>query len=140
MDDKVIIRIKNNLSEISRISKLLLDFSQQNKVPHKINHALDLALDEILNNIINYGYEDHKEHEILIQISLAAKELVLIIEDDGHPFNPLDVPVPDTESSLNERTVGGLGLHLVKNIMDQVQYKYENNKNRIKMVKKIEGE
>ena len=108
MDDKLIIHIKNNLSEISRVSEILNDFSQQKNLPNEIKKAIDLALDETLNNIINYGYDDHNEHEITIQIFQTETEVVIIIEDDGRPFNPLDVPQPDTESSLEERAIGGI--------------------------------
>jgi len=139
MDEKLFIRLKNNISEIARVSQLLNDFRLENNLPGEISNAIDLALDEILNNIINYGYDDKNEHEITVQIILSDNTLSMIIEDDGRPFNPLDVPEPNTEDSLEDRTVGGLGLYLVRNVMDNMQYTYENNKNVIKMIKNVRG-
>jgi anti-sigma regulatory factor (Ser/Thr protein kinase) len=109
------------------------------KLPDKIRHALDLALDEVLNNIINYGYDDKNKHDIKIEINVSKYHIILKIEDDGQRFNPLEVPGADTKSSLEERPIGGLGIHLVRNMMDDVHYKYENNINCITMKKTLRG-
>ena len=139
MDKKLFIRLKNYFSEIARVSQLCNDFCKKNNLSKEINRAIDLALDEILNNIMKYGYDDNNEHEIAVKLLLSDNTLSMIIEDDGRPFNPLDVPEPDTEASLEDRTVGGLGLYLVRNVMDSIQYTYENNKNVINMIKNIRG-
>lgn len=137
MDDKSVIRIKNQVSEIAKVSHKFNDFSTQHQLPKKISHEFDLALDEILNNIITYGYRDQNEHEIKIEIHYTGTLLILIIEDDGRKFNPLDIPEPDTKSSIEERRVGGLGIHLIRKAMDDITYKYENKKNNLTMIKNI---
>lgn len=137
MDDKMIIRINNEISEITKVSQIFKNFSAQHQFSKKITHVFDLALDEILNNIITYGYEDNTEHKIDIDIHLSETQLIVEIEDDGCEFNPLDAPEPDTASSLEERRIGGLGIHLIRNAMDDIQYKYENNKNCITIRKDI---
>lgn len=140
MDDKMFIRIKNNISEISRVSKEFNTFSSQYNIPKNIKNSVDLALDELLNNIINYGYDDQNEHEIFIQICFSEKRIIIEIEDDGRNFNPLDVPEADTKSPLDDRPIGGLGIHMIRNFMDDVEHRYDNNKNYIKMIKDIGGE
>lgn len=137
MDDKVIIRINNEISEIAKVSQIFNNFSTQHQFSKKISHAFDLAIDEILNNIITYGYKDKNEHKIDIDIHLSGTQLILKIEDDGHEFNPLDISEADTESSIEDRPIGGLGIHLIRKTMDDIHYKYENNKNCLTIKKNI---
>jgi len=139
MDEKLFIRIKNQISEITRVSLLFNNFITEHQIPRNIGNALDLALDEILNNIINYGFENETDHKIEISINLLDDQFIVTVEDDGRKFNPLDVPEADTESSIGERPVGGLGIHLVRNLMDDVYYRFENNKNCITLKKIIRG-
>ena len=129
MNDRSFIRIKNEISEIDKVSQIFNNLCVQYQLPEKINHAFDLVLDEILNNIINYGYDDQNEHAINIEIRISDSQVTLIIEDDGRQFNPLDAPEADTQSPLEERRIGGLGIHLVKTAINHIHYKYENNKN-----------
>ena len=139
MDEKLFIRIKNQISEIDKVSQLFNNFITDHQIPGNIGKALDLALDEILNNIINYGYEDETNHEIDISIILSDNQFIVKIEDDGLKFNPLDVPEADTASSIEARPIGGLGIHLVRNVLDDVYYSFENNKNCITLKKIIRG-
>jgi anti-sigma regulatory factor (Ser/Thr protein kinase) len=137
MENKLTLRIKNDFSEIEALAQAVNDFIKKLQLPVKIGNSIDLALDEILNNIILYGYEDKNQHFIDILISLEDDYIVLEIRDDGREFNPLDIPEPDTESGMDERPIGGLGLHLIRNMMDEIQYTYENKKNCLIMKKKI---
>ena len=70
-------------------------------------------------------------------MSLVDNELVVKVEDDGREFNPLELPEPDLEQKLEERPIGGLGIHLVRNLMDELDYKRTHNKNILTMKKKI---
>ena len=137
MKNAISIRIKNDLSELSRISDIVDHFYKYHNLPLKAVHAINLALDEIITNIISYGYNDQKEHKIIIHLSLKQGELILQIEDDGRRFNPLDLPEADTESSLEDRQIGGLGIHLVRSIMDDMAYSSHNEKNCLTMKKKL---
>jgi len=137
MDDKLLIRIKNEISEIAKVSQIFNGFSNQHKLSKKVTNVFDMALDEMLNNIITYGYDDKNEHDIDIEIHLLDQILILKIEDDGHEFNPLDVPEADIDSSMEDRPIGGLGIHLTRNTMDDIHYTYKDKKNCLKMKKKI---
>jgi serine/threonine-protein kinase RsbW len=96
-------------------------------------HDLNLALEEILNNIISYAYTDSREHEIKVRLSAQPGEIRAEVEDDGQPFNPLEAPEPDTAKSLEERTIGGLGIHLVRKLMDDIEYKRQGERNFLSM-------
>jgi anti-sigma regulatory factor (Ser/Thr protein kinase) len=137
MDNQLIIRIKNDLSELEKIVQQFDIFSTQNRLPVKIKNAVDLVIDEIINNIITYGYDDDEEHYIDVTIFIKDEMLNLEIEDDARKFNPLNETEPDTESSIEKREIGGLGLHFLKNMMDEVVYKYINKKNNLIMRKQI---
>jgi anti-sigma regulatory factor (Ser/Thr protein kinase) len=133
------IRIKNELAELEKVNQALAQFSELHQLPADVSNAISLALDEIITNIVEYGYHDQEEHLIDVRFSLDEGQVTLIVEDDGVPFDPLDAEVPDTSSSMEERPVGGLGIHLVLNVMDEVAYNYRNEKNCLVMTKKIEG-
>ena len=137
MRNELVFKIKNNFSELAKVAGTFHDFSKKIKLPQNVSQAIDLTLDEILNNIILYGYEDQNEHFIDISISVEDDTVCLEIVDDGRKFNPLDAPQPDTKSALEARPVGGLGIHLIRNVMDEIHYTYKNNRNYLVMKKKF---
>lgn len=103
----------------------------------KLNGKLRLVSEEILVNIINYAYPE-KLGNIYINTELLNDTLVLKIIDEGIKFDPLERQNPDITIPLEERTIGGLGIFMVKNIMDEINYSYENNKNILTMKKKLD--
>ncbi len=131
------ITIENKLSEIETVVEKIAAFCKANKLSDKVANHVDLALDEILNNIIRHGYSDNDPHEIQIILNLEKDTLHIEVEDDGKSFNPLKSEEADTKSSLEERAVGGLGLHFVKKFMDGMDYHYANKKNRLSLTKNI---
>jgi len=110
-------------------------FGDEKEIPLPVIYKICIVIDELLNNIISYAYQDKKEHILDIDINLTGERLAIKITDDGFPFNPLMVPPPDTKLGLEERELGGLGIHLVKNIMDEYQYKRIKGENIIVLVK-----
>ena len=98
---------------------------------------MNIVFDEMLNNIISYAYHDEDEHEIEIRVELSENRLTVSIVDDGIPFNPIGVETPDTELSLEERKIGGLGIHLVRRVMDKVSYQRRIDKNIATLVKRL---
>ncbi len=137
MERNLNITIRNDISELTRVNQLFNDFYASLQLPAKVTNSLDIAIDEILSNIIKYGYDDQRTHEIVIRMSIKDQELTLEIEDDARPFNPLTVAEADTKSSIDERRIGGLGLHLVRSMMDDVSYRYTNERNCLAMRKTI---
>jgi len=129
MKQKKSIRFKNNLSELEKLNLVLAEFGERYHLPSKVLFNLNLALEEILTNIISYGYDDREEHEIIVRLSLEQGELTAEVEDDGLPFNPLEAPEPDLNKPLEERPVGGLGIHLVRKLMDELAYQRQEGRN-----------
>lgn len=123
MTGKREIRAKNDLQEIERISQFATAFGEETGLPERIVFAMNLALEEILVNIINYGYEDGGVHEVGVSIEIdAAGALVIEVQDDARPFDPTSMPDVDLEQSLEDRNIGGLGIHLVRTMFDDFEY------------------
>ena len=133
------INLKNSLSELQKVSQHLDEFGARQRLSPKILHDLKLALEEIITNIISYGYTGEREHEIRVRLRVQPQEVTVQVEDDGEAFNPLEAPVPDVTRPLEERPVGGLGIHLVRTLMDGLEYKRQGNTNLLTMTKKTGG-
>lgn len=139
MSKKISVTLKNALSEIERLSKLIEDFGKINNLSPKIIFDVNLTLDELITNIISYGYEDEDEHKIIITICLNENQLKLKLVDDGLPFNPLTIQEPDhLTQTLDDRPIGGLGIFLVSKLMDDLEYKRKQNKNILLLTKLID--
>ena len=93
-----------------------------------------LSCDELLNNIITFAYDDQREHDINVGLALCDNRLAITISDDGNPFNPFRQEAPDTEASLEDREIGGLGIYLVRTIMNKVAYHRQTGKNVVTLL------
>ncbi len=91
---------------------------------------LMIALDEVLSNIAKYG-----EGMMSVAIEIDGNRIEATIADDGPRFDPLALPPPDTGLDIDDRAIGGLGIHLVREMMDDVAYSYENGRNRLRFGK-----
>jgi anti-sigma regulatory factor (Ser/Thr protein kinase) len=136
--EKLEIKLNNKVSELERFNQTLTEFGQHHGLAPRLVHDLNLALEEILTNIISYGYPDNREHEIKVRLSVQPGEVKAEVEDDGHPYNPLEAPEADTTKPLEERTIGGLGIHLVRKLMDDLEYKRQGDRNFLTIKKKTQ--
>ena len=129
--------LANRASELQRLVSGLEQFAQDHRIPKADVHAVTLALDEVITNTIAHGYDDHEAHEIQVRLTLANGRLSAEVEDDGRPFNPLTAPQPDLTSAVEDRPVGGLGIHLVRSLMHHVDYRRESGKNHLIMSRQL---
>ena len=132
--------IQNELSEIAKIIGAFEEFAGEHGIPMPITMKFNIVFDELLNNVISYAYRDEEEHEISIRIELVADRLTVTIADDGVPFNPLSAKTPDTKSSLEDRDISGLGIHLVRELVDDVSYHRRIGKNVLTLAKQFNSE
>ena len=98
---------------------------------------INLVFDEILSNVISYAYQDDAPHEIVISVELTPRRLVVSVEDDGLPFNPFAQEEPNTNIPIEDMEIGGLGIHLVKNVMDEFTYHRRQNANLVVLSKDL---
>jgi serine/threonine-protein kinase RsbW len=138
MDKSVTIQIHNKIPQIEQVCQIVQDFSKQHSISDEIIFTVHLALDEILTNIIRYGYSDNADHLIDIEYMLSNDHLNLKIVDDSNPFDPESAPPPDIDAGLKERKIGGLGIYLIKNLVDKIDYSSKNGKNTLILTKHFE--
>lgn len=129
--------LKNRISELNKLAEELEKFSSEYKLPQKILFDINLSLDELVTNIISYGYDDDKDHDILISIAKEEDNIFITLEDEGIEFNPLNTEEPETETELEDREIGGLGIYFVKNKMDRISYERIGGRNILKLEKQI---
>lgn len=129
--DSVSFRMTNKENCFQRFQPEVESFSERHCLPPKVVFHLTLLLDELVTNIISYGYADYDEHPIDVTISIDGSKLSIRVEDDAAPFNILEAPEPelDVPLELREKPIGGMGIHLVKNMVHDITYVRENGKN-----------
>src|SRR5207248_1982265 len=128
----------NDLAEIGRIAPVIEKFCAERGLGGNVAHAVNLALDELLTNTISYGYGDATQHLIDIALTLTRERLTVTIRDDAAPFDPTTAAAPDLDAKIDERAMGGLGIHIVRTIMDQVEYRRVNGHNELTLTKFLE--
>jgi PAS domain S-box-containing protein len=133
------ISIKNRYEDMSLVEDKFAAFAEENDLPDAVKQSMSIVLDEMLNNVISYAYRGEKEKEIEVVFELSGKRLVVTIKDSGVPFNPFARETPDISESIEEREIGGLGIHMVRSLMDEYSYHRQINKNVVTLVKIIEG-
>lgn len=134
--------IAPELGEIARVNAAFTAFAEAHAVPPAIRRSLNVALDELLNNTIVHGFAGRTGGAVTIEAELRADRLTVTLTDDGTPFNPLvavSAPSPNTARSVEERQIGGLGLHLVRRMMDDVGYHRRGDRNVVTLVKHLTG-
>jgi len=125
--------ILNKIRDLARMPELVDRLAAEHRLAADVVYGMNVALDEMLSNIIKYGFADDGIHEINVRLSVFEATVVAEIEDDGQPFDPLELPAPDVDAPLEERKVGGLGIHIVRTLMSKVEYARIGGRNRLVM-------
>ena len=136
MSANLTLNMEAQLDEIERIRAAVNILSQAEGWAPELLFQIELVLEEIGTNIIKYGQDGERETQIDITLTSDRKSLILEIVDDGKPFDPFaDAPAPDLDSSVPERPIGGLGVYLVQELMDEAYYRREDGKNKVTLTK-----
>ena len=134
MSGRLHLELEARPEELERINAALEEFGECEAWPPKLLFRVNLVLEELSLNVMTHGQEAGA-NELEVIVTSDAETITIEIVDDGPRFDPLqDAPLPDPEASLEERPVGGLGIHLVRTMMDEVRYRYEDGKNRLTLV------
>jgi anti-sigma regulatory factor (Ser/Thr protein kinase) len=128
--------VNNQPGEKQKVAQALEQFALEHQLPALVVQAADLALEEYLTNLMNYAFADNREHQIKVRLTVDS-DFIIEVEDDGPPFNPLEVPAVDTSVPLEQRPIGGLGIHLMRRFMDQIEYRSEGGANVLRMRKRL---
>jgi anti-sigma regulatory factor (Ser/Thr protein kinase) len=134
------VSLANDLDEIGGVAEQVDEFCTAHRLTPGVSYAANLAIDEILTNTINYGYDDDERHQIEVIVSLEEESLVVVIVDDSMPFDLGLAPERDLDLSLDDTPLGGLGLYLVHQMMDSVDYRREEGCNVVTLIKDVHPE
>ena len=130
--------LKSDKSELDALRRKVEKFGNSLRLSKKCIMEINLVLDELFTNIISYGFRDNLEHLVEIQIMRENGTLTLCVEDDGIPFNTLTTKEIELSCDIESCKIGGLGLHFVKKLMEQVCYERCEGKNKLTLKKAIE--
>jgi anti-sigma regulatory factor (Ser/Thr protein kinase) len=126
--------LESKLSEIARIPPWIETLAALHSIPERARFAMDLCLEEAVSNVIRHGYAGEPNHEVTLRCETHRDDFItIVVEDDAPPFNPLLVREPPAPASLADVSVGGQGIHLIKQFADGVEYERKPAGNRLTM-------
>jgi len=109
-------------------------FAKAHGLSRHVTWPFQVALDEVVSNVVHHGTrQGGGEGRIVIELHLQGDQLEMVVDDDGAPFDPLQSPEPDTSQPVQDRPVGGLGILIVRRLMDEITYDRAGGRNRLTM-------
>ena len=130
--------LPNDVQEVPRLAAFVEDICEVAGIDMGTTMKMNLAIEEAVVNVMNYAYPSGVKGEVRIEAGVREGYVEFVISDDGTPFNPTEVEDADTTLSAEERQIGGLGIFLVKHIMDIVEYKYVDGQNVLTLRKNLQ--
>ena len=132
------LQVPGRFDRLEQISKFIEQAGLEAGLDDTSICRCQLAVDEACTNIIEHAYEGEGRGSIELQCDTNAGELTIIIEDQGKPFDPNSIPEPQLNTKLEDMQVGGLGLYFMRQVMDAVEFSYEDGSNKLVLVKRRE--
>jgi len=127
----------NRLGELDSLHRFFEGLGREAGWSDRLSMNMTLACEELLTNTISYGYPQGGDHSIRLEVTSSARGIEIVLEDEAVPFDPLSAEAPDLGLSVEERRIGGLGIHFVKRLMDEIVYERTASGNRLTLYKKI---
>ncbi|MBS0286053.1 MAG: ATP-binding protein [Proteobacteria bacterium] len=135
MSAHLTLHFANSAEEAPRIARRVEYYLHDRQISDSIINKLLLCVDELITNIIAHAYNDDQEHAVLLECRILDGKIELELRDDGVPFDPTKQNRPNTKLGVDDRDIGGLGIHLVMTLMDKVEYTREGDYNVLKVTK-----
>lgn len=132
-------RVNGSPEGIGEVVVAFERFSAENGIGDAVRRPIQIVLDELLSNTVRCGKAPGRELTIDVDVRLDGETLRVGLEDDGVPFDPLGREAPDTTLALEDRPVGGLGILLVRSLVDEIRYDREGGRNRVRLAKRLAG-
>ena len=131
------IKIKNEVGELERVNQFVEEIGEELGLDMELQMNLNLVMEEMVSNVIFYAYPEGKHEEIELVAESDGKELTFVLSDTGKPFDPTAKEDADIEENPMDREQGGMGILIVKNIMNEVTYQRLGDMNQLTMKKKL---
>ncbi|MBW2408730.1 MAG: ATP-binding protein [Deltaproteobacteria bacterium] len=135
--NKYSFKLKSDLSELKTLCRHIEHYGQTNGLSEIVVSEVNICLDELFTNIVLYGFKDDLEHNIRFKMDLDDSTLMIRIEDNGMPFNPLLKKCSELPVDIDNAKIGDLGLHIVKKLMDDIRYERKSGRNKLTLKKVI---
>jgi serine/threonine-protein kinase RsbW len=132
--------LENKIENLERVLDFVEQFALSINLNEEITFDIKLAVDEAVSNIIRHGYNDIEKHYIEIELEQHYHEIIITITDDAKEFSILDYKIASIDVPIEMRKPGGLGIFLIKETMDNINWQRKEEKNILSLVKKIERE
>jgi len=132
------IRISNDVDELQKLTTFIEEISEKVGLDDMQAMNLNLAMEEAVTNVVLYAYGEDEKGDIDIDCLCEENEMTFVITDKGKPFDPTQASDPDITLSAEERGIGGLGIFLVRKLMDSMTYERKNNCNVLSLKKRFE--
>jgi len=138
MSETVDLVVYSDLDELPRVIEFVRRSCHQARMTDDAIFACELATDEACTNIIEHAYAGRDDGEIQVSCQVIEDRFVIQFRDHGQPFDPNLIKTPDLTTELSQRPVGGLGLHFMRSLMDDVHFKFDHREgNTLIMVKRL---
>ncbi len=137
MGESLTLHVRNKGDAIAPANEAVETWLATQEISPEAIFFASLTVEELVTNCIKYGYDDSAEHTIDIELSVANHTLTITVVDDGHAFDPLAVPAPDMSGAIEDRPIGGLGIHMLRELADNMSYERRDNTNRITLTKRM---
>jgi serine/threonine-protein kinase RsbW len=122
---------------VGTVNSAFAEFAEEHALPADVRRSLTVALDELLANARSHGGTGRDPCSVTVEVELDQERMTVTVTDDGTPFDPFSQDAPDTTLSVEDRPIGGLGLHLVGQLMDKVSYQRRDGHNVVVLVKEL---
>jgi len=137
-DTRQVLTLRNDLAELSRLTAFVDEFCDVVQPGEDDRMALQLVLEEAVTNVIHHGYTDGQGHDFTVTLQLVDEGRVCaVVTDDAAPYDPLARPPVDVDAPLEERQIGGLGVHLIKRLTQHAYYERRDGKNVLTLERAI---
>jgi Anti-sigma regulatory factor (Ser/Thr protein kinase) len=122
---------------VGEVNAAFAEFAAAHALPEAVRRSLNVALDELLANALSHGRTGRDPCSVTVEVEMDQQCVTVIVTDNGAPFDPFGQDAPDTTQSVEERPIGGLGIHLVGQLMDKVSYQRRGDHNVVVLVKQL---
>ncbi|HUQ20682.1 MAG TPA: ATP-binding protein [Gemmatimonadaceae bacterium] len=122
---------------VEKVNAALADFAETYSLPEAVRRSVNVAVDELLANVVSHGTGRLAACSVTVDGTLDQDRLTVTLTDDGPPFDPFSQAAPDTTLSVEDRPIGGLGIHLVRELMDEFSYERKDGHNVVVLVKAV---
>jgi anti-sigma regulatory factor (Ser/Thr protein kinase) len=131
-DESLDVALTNDLEAVAQLHGAVEDFAARAGLPEFRRLDLRLALEEAFVNVTRYAWEGGR-HTVYLRLAREAGAVVAVLEDDGKPFNPLELPPFDPNQPLYQRREGGMGINMIRRLTDEQAYEWSAGRNRLRL-------